>query len=298
MLTFDFDAETLWISRNPENINRPGVLSQGKYGAQVGVPKILEVLRDFGIKSTFFVPGWTAEKHTAKVGTSSRTAMVGHHGYLHEWITPDKPDEELASFDRGLEALQRTVGVRPKGYRSPAGETSPNMFRIMADYGFLYDSSMMDHVNPYRHVLEDGRFGPVELPWHGHGRRFCALFDRDRAIFSNEQSKWSGGTSSGDLQLRAGCSTWSCTRNAAGRAPFAPARDDRLHPVLPRRVVRQRQQSASLAGPARNRRLRRRLKDGVEARPGPRSEAPQGAAFSRAPKMRVRLPWKYSSDSG
>ena len=103
MLTFDFDAETLWISRNPANINRPGILSQGKYGAQVGVPKILEVLRDFGIKATFFVPGWTAEKHTDKVEAILKDGHeVAHHGYLHEWITPDKPEEELASFERGL----------------------------------------------------------------------------------------------------------------------------------------------------------------------------------------------------
>ena len=44
MLTFDFDAETLWLSRDPDNARRPGVLSQGTYGAKVGVPKILEVL--------------------------------------------------------------------------------------------------------------------------------------------------------------------------------------------------------------------------------------------------------------
>jgi hypothetical protein len=37
MLTFDFDAETLWTSRDPENAKRPGVLSQGRYGANVGV---------------------------------------------------------------------------------------------------------------------------------------------------------------------------------------------------------------------------------------------------------------------
>lgn len=39
MLTFDFDAETLWTSRDPDNAHRPGVLSQGRYGATVGVPK-------------------------------------------------------------------------------------------------------------------------------------------------------------------------------------------------------------------------------------------------------------------
>ena len=193
MLTFDFDAETLWISRNPANINRPGILSQGKYGAQVGVPKILEVLRDFKVKATFFVPGWTAEKHTDTVEDILKDGHeIGHHGYLHEWITPDKPEEELISFERGMEALKNTVGVSPTGYRSPAGETSPNMFKIMTDFGFLYDSSMMDHVNPYRHILEDGRTGPVELPWHwSTDDAVYTLFsiERPRAIFSNEQIK-------------------------------------------------------------------------------------------------------------
>jgi len=67
MLTFDFDAETLWLSRDPANARRPGTLSQGAYGARRGVPKILELLREEGLRATFFVPGWTAEKHTAKV---------------------------------------------------------------------------------------------------------------------------------------------------------------------------------------------------------------------------------------
>ena len=59
MLTFDFDAETLWLSRDPENARRPGVLSQGIYGGKVGVPRILELMREEGLKGTFFTPGWT-----------------------------------------------------------------------------------------------------------------------------------------------------------------------------------------------------------------------------------------------
>ena len=167
MLTFDFDAETLWLSRDPENAKRPGTLSQGVYGARRGVPKILELLREEGLKATFFVPGWTAERHTAVVEAILRDGHeVGHHGYLHEWIDPDFPDKEVEALERGLEALKRTVGVTPKGYRSPAGETSGNMIRLLAERGFAYDSSLMTDVFPYRHILDDGTPGPVELPWH------------------------------------------------------------------------------------------------------------------------------------
>lgn len=56
MLTFDFDAESLWTSGDPENAGRRGVLSQGRYGADVGVPKILDTLREAGVPGTFFVP--------------------------------------------------------------------------------------------------------------------------------------------------------------------------------------------------------------------------------------------------
>lgn len=55
--TFDFDAEEVWIAEDPANADRPGVLSQGAYGAKWGVPLLLELLARHGITSTFFVPG-------------------------------------------------------------------------------------------------------------------------------------------------------------------------------------------------------------------------------------------------
>ena len=61
----------------------------------------------------------------------------------------------------------------PTGYRSPAGETSDNMVRLLTERGFVYDSSMMDHINPYRHPS-----GLIELPWH------WSLDDAVYALFS------------------------------------------------------------------------------------------------------------------
>ncbi|MBP0496071.1 polysaccharide deacetylase family protein [Pararoseomonas indoligenes] len=179
MLTFDFDAETLWTSRDPSNARRPGILSQGVYGAKVGVPKILETLAEEELKATFFVPGWTAEHHP------QRTEMivaggheVAHHSYSHNWIDPDFPDKEVEEMEKGLDALKRVVGVVPRGYRSPAGESSDSMIRLLHKHGFLYDSSLLDDVVPYRLKLPDGTKGPVELPWH------WSTDDAPHALFS------------------------------------------------------------------------------------------------------------------
>jgi peptidoglycan/xylan/chitin deacetylase (PgdA/CDA1 family) len=175
-LTFDFDAETLWLSRDPANAKRPGTLSQGTYGAKVAVPKIVELLHESGLdgKATFFVPGWTAERHTSRVELILKHGHeVGHHGYLHEWIDPDFPDKEAEALEKGLTALKKTVGVTPKGYRSPAGETSDNMIALLTKHAFVYDTSLMDDVAPYRHPN-----GPIELPWH------WSLDDAVYALFS------------------------------------------------------------------------------------------------------------------
>jgi peptidoglycan/xylan/chitin deacetylase (PgdA/CDA1 family) len=190
MLTFDFDAESLWLARDPANAQRPGILSQGTYGAKVGVPKILELLDESGIKGTFFVPGWTAERHTERLELILRHGHeVGHHSYDHVYVSPDFPEKEEEDLVRGLEALKRTVGIVPRGYRSPAWDVSANMLRLLAAYGFAYDSSMMDQIDPYRLRTADGAPGPVELPvhWSLDDAPF-ALFSiaSPRPIFSND----------------------------------------------------------------------------------------------------------------
>jgi len=179
MLTFDFDAETLWMARDPENHRRPGILSQGRYGAKVGVPKILETIEDAGVPATFFIPGWTAENHTDRCEMVLRAGHeIGHHSYSHEWIAVGDTAKEIEEMERGLDALKSKLGVVPKGYRSPAGETSENLIRLLDKHGFLYNSSLLDDINPYRHVMPDGRPGPIELPWH------WSLDDAVYALFS------------------------------------------------------------------------------------------------------------------
>lgn len=193
MLTFDFDAETLWTSRDPSNARRPGILSQGVYGAKVGVPKILETLAEEELKATFFIPGWTVENHTQRCEMILQGGHeVAHHSYSHVWIDPDFPEKEVEEMEKGLDALKRVLGVVPKGYRSPAGETSDNLIRLLHKHNFLYDSSLLDDVVPYRMQMPGGGKGPVELPWHwSTDDAPYALFSvkTPRPIFTNSHIK-------------------------------------------------------------------------------------------------------------
>lgn len=165
MMTYDFDAETLWISRDARNSKKPGTLSQGVFGAKVGVPSILEVLKKNKIQSTFFVPGWVAEKYQGVIHSIlDHGHEIGHHGYLHEWVDPDDPEMEREVFKKGLLALKKVTGKTPIGYRSPAWETSHNMTDNLIEHDFLYSSHMMDDLMPYFVERNGEKTGLVELP--------------------------------------------------------------------------------------------------------------------------------------
>src|SRR3984893_2284405 len=116
-ITFDLDAETAWISRDPANIKRLSVMSQGAYGPKVGVPLILDFLDRNQMKSTFFVPGWTAERWPDVVAEIHRRGHeIGHHGYLHEALEGKSREEEEEIHTRSSQILPDQTRVRAGGY--------------------------------------------------------------------------------------------------------------------------------------------------------------------------------------
>jgi peptidoglycan-N-acetylglucosamine deacetylase len=148
--TFDFDAEEVWIGEDPENASRPGVLSQGTYGAKVAVPLILDLLSRHRLQATFYVPGRVAERHPQRVAAIVAAGHeIGHHGYTHTSPRKLSREEEEAELVRGLEVLQG-FGAQVTGYRSPSWDLSPDTLTLLHDHGFVYSSNLMDDIRPYR----------------------------------------------------------------------------------------------------------------------------------------------------
>lgn len=161
-VTFDFDAEEVWIAEDPANASRPGVLSQGAYGAKVGVPLILQILDQREIHATFFVPGRVAERYPKVVRAIVDAGHeLAHHGYTHTSPTALSPEAEEDELARGLEILS-SFGPPVTGYRSPGWELSEQTLALLARHGFQYSSNLMDDICPYRHEPS----GIVELPVH------------------------------------------------------------------------------------------------------------------------------------
>lgn len=165
--SFDVDAESAVLSAVPGSQARAGIMSHQSYGPLVGVPRILEILGRYGVTATFFVPGFTAERYPRVVRQIVEAGHeIAHHGYLHEPLEGVDAETEAGYLDRGLEALERVAGVRPVGYRAPMWEPTWNTGRLLAERGFLYDSSFMDADVPYELAVAGvpGTASIVEIP--------------------------------------------------------------------------------------------------------------------------------------
>ena len=172
-LTFDHDS----ISDGLRRGDSPVKLSHAEFGVRVGAPRILSLLADRGIPSTWFVPGHTLEtfpESTAAILAGGHE--IGCHGWFHEDAAELSRDEERAMIERCAAAVERATGDRPRGWRAPYWSLGPASLELIEAAGFVYESSLMaDDYRPYRirrgdrhSVAEGSRFGPegalIEVP--------------------------------------------------------------------------------------------------------------------------------------
>ncbi len=180
-LTFDFDAVSSWLHMDGGSRNSPTNRSRGVFGAEVGAPRILDVLERRDVPSTWFVPGHTLDSFPDVAGDIADGGHeIQHHGWSH--IPPgdyENADAERADLERGIESVRAVTGERPIGYRSPSWDYSEHTVDLLLDLGFEWSSSgMASEFEPYyarRDVAPaDGPYDPgeetdlLEVPvsWH------------------------------------------------------------------------------------------------------------------------------------
>jgi peptidoglycan/xylan/chitin deacetylase (PgdA/CDA1 family) len=163
-LTFDVDAESVWLAASPDYERRLSTLSEARYGVGRGLTRILELLERYEGVGTFYIPGSTAERHPAAVERIIAAGhVVGHHGHDHLKSHRIEAAEQRREIERGLAALDR-FGITPGGYRSPAWELTPETLGLLGEHGFEWDSSLMEDDRPYE--IEAGDRKLIELPVH------------------------------------------------------------------------------------------------------------------------------------
>lgn len=113
--------------------------------------RLLDLLGEQGVRGTFFVLGWLAEREPDLV---RRLAAEGHeiasHGWEHSRVTEQTPAEFRDGVRRSRALLQDLSGQPVLGYRAPSFSIVPGTewaLDVLLEEGYRYDSSLF----PVRH---------------------------------------------------------------------------------------------------------------------------------------------------
>ena len=132
---------------NPVKSNGKKVYLTFDDGPSSNTDQILDILKDYDVKATFFVVGKTDER---SVKAYQRIVEEGHtlamHSYSHKY---DEIYESKEAFARDLNSLQEylyeTTGVWPRIYRFPGGSSNTvskvdmqELIEYLTDIGITY----------------------------------------------------------------------------------------------------------------------------------------------------------------
>ena len=113
---------------------------------EANTKRILDLLDESGVKGTFFVLGWVAERYPNLVREIvSRGHELACHSYWHRLIFNLDPKEFREDTLRAKAVLEQAAGLPVYGYRAPSFSivtSSLWALEILAESGFTYDSSI------------------------------------------------------------------------------------------------------------------------------------------------------------
>src|SRR3977135_1023139 len=118
---------------------------------EANTERLLALLAEHGVRGTFFVLGWVAERSP---GLVRRIAEAGHeiacHGFSPQLVYRQSPEEFRDETTRAKGCLEDIIGQAVQGYRAASfSVTRASLWAldVLIDLGFRYDSSIF----PIRH---------------------------------------------------------------------------------------------------------------------------------------------------
>ena len=162
-LSFDLDTEPVWLGFLGQF--SPAYMARGQYGARVGLDRILALLDRHNIPATFFWQGSTFYLHEDAVAKvmSRPQHEIGFHAWVHENPMILTEDQEREVYRKTMDAFQKFTKKAPVGIRTAAWDFTDNTLKLIKEFGFLYDSSLMADDRPYM-LRADGQETGIVSP--------------------------------------------------------------------------------------------------------------------------------------
>lgn len=136
-----------------------------EYGTRVGFYRLLDCFERAGVRVSVATNAAIAERYPQVIADIVRTGheIIAHSTDMNGTIASGLPEEEeRALIEHSLASLERTSGVRPRGWLSIARSESWNTPRLLTEAGLAYMCDWPNDELPYR--MSAGGRSIVNLP--------------------------------------------------------------------------------------------------------------------------------------
>jgi len=127
---------------------------------------ILKLLEKHQVRGTFFILGWTAERHRDLVRQIQQAGHeIGSHSHWHQLIYEMTPEEFAADLKQSCDVLEDITGERVNMFRAPSFSiTSQSLWAldILKEQGIEFDSSIFP-VHHDRYGIPDAQRYPYQI---------------------------------------------------------------------------------------------------------------------------------------
>jgi len=150
------DVEDWFQTENLHHVITYESWSSQQLRIEKNIDIILDILDKKSVTATFFILGWIAERLPGMV---RRLSELGHeiasHGYRHQLIYSMTPEEFRRDVKKTKSKLEYIIGKKVYGYRAPSFSITDWSIEILAEEGYIYDSSVFP-------ILIHNRYGKLE----------------------------------------------------------------------------------------------------------------------------------------
>jgi len=139
------------------DIQDPNADSYGRYNANVGAKRLLNIAEQYGVAASVFTSGLVAEHHSDEL---KKRSDFGHeiigHGYgqnlLFPYLSEREQEDNIARSTRLIEAA---TGKRPLGWVSSRVTSDLGVQNKFSQHGYLWHGDVLDQDLPYMQRFED-----------------------------------------------------------------------------------------------------------------------------------------------
>lgn len=138
-----------------------------EYGAREGIPRILNLLDEHGIKMTSFMIGDAVRRHPQVAAEIVRRGHeAGAHGRSWQRQYQLLRQQEVDWIADSVNAIEKVTGTRPTGYNNYWIRPGVNTLEILQEMGFTYHIDDLSADEPFLQYINGQPFATVPYSVH------------------------------------------------------------------------------------------------------------------------------------